>query len=152
MTHRSRQDATVIIACTALLYLTVANLTYAQSYDGTYSGAIVCEPIPGVTAGLLKTLFTLRISGEKIDYEREVLRPTGEAPLGITEKGTGGLDPDGELTLTGTAKGRSFRSESRYRGKFAGNGISLSGTQIWTFLGKPTPHSRSCTIELTRSN
>ena len=60
-------------------------------YDGTYRGTIACDPIPGVTAGPLKTLFTLRVAGDVISYEGEVIRPTGEAPLGITESVAGAL-------------------------------------------------------------
>jgi hypothetical protein len=103
-----------------------------------------------VTAGPLKTLFTLRIAGNKIGYEREVIRPTGEAPLGITERGAGLFEPDGQLTLTGSARGRTFSSEATYKGKLSGDTIRLTGKQVWTYVDKATPHTRPCTVDLTR--
>lgn len=123
---------------------------YAQSLDGTYRGSIACEPIPGVTSIALKTLFTLRVQGDKVEYEREVLRPTGEAPLGITERGTGHMDNDGRVTLTGTARGRTFSSEASYKGTITAQSVRLTGTQIWTYMDKAAPHHRPCTIDLTR--
>jgi hypothetical protein len=135
----------------SLVLLTAAASVHAQAVDGTYTGSLTCEAIPGVTAAPLKTLFTLRIAGNKIGYEREVIRPTGEAPLGITERGIGRLDADGELTLTGSARGRTFSSEATYKGKPTGDTIRLAGTQIWTYIDKPTPHSRPCTVDLTRA-
>ena len=141
-----------LIAGSLLFYFAIAIQAHAQSYDGTYRGTIACDPIPGVTAGPLKTLFTLRVAGDVISYEREVIRPTREAPLGITESGSGSINGRNELILTGTAKGRTFRNDARYSGKLAGNPICLTGAQVWTYIDKPTPHTRPCTIEVTKSN
>ncbi len=133
------------------LLLTARPAALAQSYDGTYTGTIFCEPIPGVTTKPLQTPFTLRIAGEKIDYEREVLRPDEKTPLGVTEKGAGKLGADGELVLSGAAAGRTFRGDAKYQGKFSADSIRLTGTQVWTYSDKPAPFHRSCTIELKRS-
>lgn len=134
-------------------YLAIAAQTtaLAQSYDGTYTGTIFCEPIPGVTTKPLQTPFTLRIAGEKIDYEREVLRPDERTPLGVTEKGAGKLGAGGELMLSGAAAGRTFRGDAQYQGKISADSIRLTGTQVWTYPDKPAPFHRSCTIELKRS-
>ena len=140
-----------LLARSLLFYCAITIQAYAQSYDGTYSGTIACDPIPGVTAGPLKTLFTMRVAGDVITYEREVIRPTGEAPLGITETGRGSITAERELILTGTAKGRTFHSDATYRGKFTGDAIRLTGAQVWTYAEKPTPHTRPCTVELTKS-
>ena len=93
-----------LVACFLVFYFAIAIQAHAQSYDGTYRGTIACDPIPGVTAGPLKTLFTLRVAGDVISYEREVIRPIGESPLGITESGRGSINGESELILTGTAK------------------------------------------------
>ena len=103
-----------LLARSLLICCAITIQAYAQSYDGTYSGTIACDPIPGVTAGPLKTVFTLRVAGDVITYEREVIRPTGEAPLGMTETGRGSITAERELILTGTAKGRTFRIDATY--------------------------------------
>jgi hypothetical protein len=38
------------------------------------------------------------------------------------------------------------------KGKPSGDGIRLSGTQVWTYMDKAPPHTRLCTVDLTRGS
>ena len=61
------------------------------SYDGRYVGVITCDVLPGQTAGALKTEFSMTVAEGQARYEREVLRPTGNGRLGVTERGGGSV-------------------------------------------------------------
>jgi hypothetical protein len=123
----------------------------SSGHDGRYAGFIACDPIPGQTAQPLKTDFSLTVAGGKAEYQREVLRPTSPGRLGVTERGAGTVSSSGELTLTGGAGGQTWRYEATYRGRFEGTRLRLSGDQRW-HLGNRPPHSRPCTIDVSRAD
>ncbi len=125
-------------------------MAHAQVHDGTYVGSISCARIPGQTRGPLQTAFSMTIAAGQARYERDVMRPEdGKAKLGVTERGTGTVSPGGEISLSGSAGRADWSYEAKYRGRFEGNAVNLSGTQIWRLPGR-SDHERPCTITLSR--
>jgi hypothetical protein len=125
--------------------------TGASEYDGRYTGLINCDVLPGQTVEQLKTEFSLKIIGSQAEYQREVLRPTDRGRLGVTERGTGTVSPDGEVSLTGSAAGQTWSYEAKYSGRFEGKNLRLTGAQMWRLSQRPTL-TRRCTIGVSRSD
>jgi len=121
----------------------------ASEYDGRYTGLINCDVLPGQTVEQLKTEFSLKIIGSQAEYQREVLRPTDRGRLGVTERGTGTVSPDGEVSLTGSAAGQTWSYEAKYSGRFEGKNLRLKGAQSWRLPQRT--HTRPCTIGVSRS-
>lgn len=134
----------------ALVGLPLAAAGAATEYDGRYAGTIACDAIPGVTSGPLRTEFVVRVADGQARYEREVLRPDGNMPQGITERGTGAVSADGEVTLTGSAGASGWSYQATYRGRIAGRQMRLSGAQEWRFTTR-APLVRPCTITAARA-
>jgi hypothetical protein len=122
----------------------------AADRDGRYGGSITCDVLPGQTVEQLKTEFSMTVVDGRAQYQREVLRPTGRARLGVTERGTGTVSRDGDVSLTGSAGGPTWSYEATYQGRFEGARLRLSGRQLWHLPGRGA-HSRPCAIEVSRS-
>jgi hypothetical protein len=123
----------------------------AAEHAGRYAGTISCEVLPGQTTQPLKTELSMTIAGGQASYEREVLRPTSTARLGVTERGTGTVTPSGDVTLTGAAAGQTWSDEATYRGRLEGRAVSLSGAQRWRLPSNAT-HSRPCTGAVSKAD
>jgi hypothetical protein len=119
-------------------------------YDGSYSGTMTCDLIPGQTSRPLVVEFSMTVADGRVTYEREVMRPDSRERLGVTERGGGTVSPTGEVSLTGYAEGRAWSYAASYRGPFGANSLRLSGTQVWILGAKPA-HNRSCAIDVSRS-
>jgi hypothetical protein len=52
--------------------------------------------------------------------------------------------------MTGSASGATWSYEATYRERLEGPRLQLSGTQLWHLSGR-APHSRPCTIDVSRS-
>jgi serine/threonine-protein kinase len=122
----------------------------APAYTGRFSGVITCDPIPGRTYAQLQVEFALNIANGRVEYERDVRAATSLRRIGVTERGTGTVSPDGEVSLTGSAAGRDWAYEATYHGRIDGQRLRLEGTQIWR-LPEMVGHKRPCTIEVSRS-
>ena len=143
-----RHASRVLVA--ALVWVVPTLAFGAPEHDGNYTGYITCDMIPGQTATSLRTEFSLTIAGDRIEYQREVLRPEDAARMGVTERGRGSVSPAGEVLLRGSAIGSGFSFDSSYRGQISGRVLHLQGSQFWQLARRP-PHSRPCTIALSRS-
>ena len=122
----------------------------ARARDGTYTGIIECDTIPERTSGPLRTDFVLSIKGNRASYERELLKPTSAARMGVTERGTGTISEAGQLTLVGGAGAQTWSYQGTYKGQFEGTSLRLSGAQEWR-LAERGARSRPCTIRAVRS-
>jgi hypothetical protein len=116
-------------------------------YDGSYTGTIACDQIPGYTRGPLKAGFFLKIADGQAEYERWHVRPTA-AGLDVTERGTGTVSSQGEVALTSETGGVAY--QATYRGQIEGKLLRLSGVQVWQLPDKVN-YERSCTIAVSRS-
>ncbi len=122
----------------------------ATEYDGSYSGIITCDALPGDKP--LRTSFLLKIDDGRARYEREVLQANTTIPAGVTERGSGTVSPSGELVLTGAATGPRWKYQATYRGQIAGKTLRLTGTQQWQLPVSGAAHTRPCTITVSRSD
>ena len=118
-----------------------------SQYDGSYTGTIECDQIPGHTRGPLKAGFFLKIASGQAEYERWHVRPAA-AGLGATERGTGTVSSTGEVSLTSETGGVAH--QATYRGQIDGKLLRLSGIQVWQLPDKVN-YKRPCTIAVSRS-
>ena len=146
----SRPARAALAACAAVLASLAPPASGQLEYDGRYTGPIECDVIPGQTVQSLKTEFSLTVANGRALYQREVLKPTGTGRLGVTERGTGTVLASGEVSLRGGAAAQTWSYEASYQGRFDGKGIRFSGAQLWS-LPNRAPHSRPCTIALSRA-
>jgi hypothetical protein len=116
-------------------------------YDGSYTGTIACDQIPGYTRGPLKAGFFLKIAGGQAEYERWHVRPAA-AGLDPTERGTGMVSSTGEVSLTSETGAVAY--QATYRGQIDGKLVRLSGIQVWQLPDKVN-YERPCTIAVSRS-
>ena len=145
--------------CAALVAIVVAvllpSLTVGVSlYDGSYTGMIECDPIPGYTTNPLKREFTLKIADGRAQYERRlVLPPTRLLPTDVDpiERGAGRVSSTGEVSLTGEVGDLTGGYGATYRGQIDGQLLRLSGIQVWQLPDRADYYKRSCTITVTRS-
>jgi hypothetical protein len=150
MTSSLRLAARVLLGVALVLGASAGASAGADDYDGSYSGVIRCEAIPGQTTGRLQTDFTMKVAAGKVEYQRPVLQPTSRVRTGVIERGTGTVSPEGAISLIGGASGRDWNYEASYQGRVTGTSVQLSGSQLWRLPGR-AEHSRPCTIALARS-
>jgi hypothetical protein len=140
----------VLLAC-ALLTVSSQSLAASPSdYDGTYSGSIECDALPGQEP-LRNEHFPVEFKNGQAQYERDVRKANTATPSGVTAKGKGTVSPDGDVSLTETAVGKGWDFEATYRGRFDGKTAQLSGAQHWHLQGTGAPWTRPCTIMLSPS-
>jgi hypothetical protein len=139
------------VTCTLLVGLPASGALGASEYDGKYIAEIRCDIIPGLTTRPLRTEFSLKITDGRAQYEREALQPDSKIPAGVTERGSGAVTPSGEVTLNGSATGRSGAYDATYRGQLSGKALVLKGTQKWRLPDGGT-HVRPCGINASRSD
>jgi len=140
----------VLLTC-ALLTVTSQSLTASPSdYDGTYSGTIECDALPGQEP-LRNEQFPLEFKNGQAQYERDVRKANSTVPIGVTAQGKGTVSPDGDVSLTETAVGKGWSFEATYRGQFDGKTAQLSGAQHWRLPDTGEPYTRPCTIKLSAS-
>jgi hypothetical protein len=121
-------------------------LVGASPFDGTYDGTIHCDALPGAS-GRLNAPFSLTITTDRVQYEGQIVTRTGE-PTGNVERGTGTIQPDGDLVLTGLGLGLGFSYKARYVGQLKGDVIQLTGEQRGRIGPETASSPRSCTIDL----
>ena len=116
-----------------------------SQYDGSYTGTLACDQIPGHTSGPLKVAFFLTINGARAEYERWHVRPP--AGLDFTERGSGTVSSTGEVSLMCENCGVAY--QATYRGRVDGKHLHLSGIQVWQFPDKGD-YQRPCAIAVSR--
>ena len=136
-------------AAASLLWLPLA-VGADSKFDGRYSGRITCDAIPGQTSVPLNTAFVMTVREGKAEYQREIIQPDSQRPLGITERGLSMVSPEGELSLKGGASGPTWSYEASYAGKLEGKAGQLNGQQVWRFQGKPV-QTRPCSVAVRLS-
>jgi hypothetical protein len=146
-----RQTLWDLYACGVVIVVVVWLPSLAlgtAQYDGSYTGTIACDQIPGHTRGPLKAAFFLKIGGGEAEYERWHVRPAA-AGLDATERGTGTVSSTGEVSLTSETGGVAY--QATYRGQIDGKLFRLSGVQVWQLPDKMN-YKRPCTITVSRSD
>jgi hypothetical protein len=132
------------------LLLAAAPDVRAQSFDGEYGGKMACG-ILTESRQPLSVDFSMKVSGGKAMYEREILRPgpdgSGPVRTGSFERGMGTVSAQGDVLLRGKGD-PPFVVEGEYKGQIQGNPIKLTGTQRWMIRG--AAEERSCEVELRR--
>jgi hypothetical protein len=126
-----------------------AGLFGAPPFDGAYDGTIHCD-LHSVT-GRQDASFSLTIAADRISYESRIVTRAGELTDDF-ERGTGTIQPDGELVLTGLGLGVGFSYKARYVGQLKGGMIQLVGEQRGRIGLDTAPDSRSCTIDLRHAS
>lgn len=116
---------------------------------GRYAGRIACDALPGLTSKPLDAGFTMTVRDGKVDFERRVLKPDSRHPSGVVERGHGTVSADGDIMLSGSARGGNWRYESSYAGRFESGEPRLSGTQTWQ-LPDGVRQVRKCSIDRVR--
>jgi hypothetical protein len=122
-------------------------------YDGSYTGAIECDQIPGYTSRPLTREFTLKIADRRAQYEWRLALPTTRLlPTDVDpiERGAGTVSSTGEVSLTGEVGDLTVGYEATYRGQIDDQFLRLSGVQVWQ-LPDGAEYKRSCTIAVSRS-
>jgi len=140
----------LLLTCVLLAVASPSLAASSTNYDGTYSGHISCDAMPG--AGPLQNeQFPLVFKNGQAQYVRAVLQANAATPSGVTAQGKGTVSPDGDVSLTETAEGQGWGFEATYRGRFDGKTARLSGAQRWRLAGTGVPYTRPCTITLSPS-
>src|SRR5215510_673492 len=148
---RWKPCAALVATLGAILFPSLA--VGVSLYDGSYTGTIECDQIPGYTTRPLKRDFTLKIADGRAQYERRlVLPPTRLLPTDVDpiERGAGTVSSAGDVSLTGEAGDLTGGYEATYRGQIDGQLLRLSGVQVWQLPNK-ADHKRSCTIAVSHS-
>lgn len=137
------------VALTALAGSLACPGATAGHPDGRYVGRIACDALPGLTRKPLDAEFTMTVRDGKVDFERKVLQPDSRHPSGVVERGHGTVSADGEITLSGSARGGNWRYEASYAGRSGSDETRLSGTQTWHMPGGVN-RVRNCSIDRVR--
>lgn len=120
----------------------------AQSFDGYYSGRLMCDPIPSKSIGALNIAFNLTLTRGNATYRRAIYSPDGKMFL-TNETGEGGVSADGRVALSGRAEFSSWHYQASYGGKVVGNALELTGVQHWEFADA-SPYDRPCKATVAR--
>jgi hypothetical protein len=119
----------------------------AQSPDGVWRGQMACPAHLNMRA--VNAPFQLTVASGQARYERAINTADGR-PSGNVERGAGSVAPDGSVVLNGQGRGAPGSDLSTsFRGRLAGNAMTLEGEQRWTVNGRALP-PRPCTIRVTR--
>jgi hypothetical protein len=137
-----------VVAMLAMLSLLLsAESALSQSLEGQYKGKLDCAKLPYTKAELAAEPVALTISGGKVSFSRTLYDHDRNEVVG-KETGSGAVAPDGSITLSGGWTGRRDTLKSSYRGRFAGDGATLSGTHIVSYEGKT--YNRTCSMTIGR--
>jgi hypothetical protein len=117
----------------------------AQSPQGKFRGAYVCEKLP-TTRDILLAPLDLVIDGGNVVFARPLFNLNGTRVVG-SELGKGTIDGDGRLRLTSEWSFLGNTAQGDYSGMLTANGGTLTGTQTWTGPGGAAL-KRSCTAAL----
>jgi hypothetical protein len=88
----------------------------AQSFDGYFSGRLMCDPIPSKSIGALNIAFNLTVTRGNATYRRAIYTPDGKMFL-TNETGEGKVADDGTIALSGRAEFSSWHYQASYGGK-----------------------------------
>lgn len=98
--------------------------------------------------------FRMTVTGGQARFEREIGTPDGR-PTGTFERGSGTVEPNGTVTLTGGGQGRGTQTgltwsfASSYSGRITGGSLTMQGQQRWQ-IPRTADATRSCTITLSK--
>jgi hypothetical protein len=134
---------TMAAALTAVLVVTVT--ASARSFDGAYRGTLNCAKLSWTKAPLSNEPVSVAIVDGKVSYSR-VLYGVDRTTVVGQESGTGTIDSDGAIALTGGSTGRLGSMTATYKGKVENAAAILNGAQSVTSHGKT--EIRACTLQL----
>lgn len=138
----------LLLVCAVAAFSSPSLAASSIDYDGQYSGLILCDALPNIAP--LRTTFFLEITNGHAQYHKDVLQANTSTPSGVTERGTGTVSPDGDVSLKGSAEGPGWSFEAAYQGKFSGKNLQLSGAQKWRLpASSGGAQTRPCTISLS---
>jgi len=140
----------LLLVCAVAAFSSPSLAASSSDFDGKYSGPIMCDALP--VAAPLHTTFFLEITNGLAAYHKDVLQANTGLPSGVTERGTGTVSPDGDVSLKGSAGAPGWSFEAAYQGKFSGKNLHLSGAQKWSLpASSGGAQTRPCTISLSPS-
>ena len=118
----------------------------AQTIEGKFRGAYVCEKLP-TTRDILRAPIDLVIKGQNVQFARPLFNLTGTRVVG-TEMADGSINGDGQLHVTSEWSFLGNTAIGDYSGSLTKTGGTLTGRQTWTGPGGASPVVRSCTVAL----
>ena len=120
---------------------------FSQSLDGKYKATLNCDKLPFTKAPLTNEPVTLIIAGGTASYSRTLYGYDHNTVVG-KEVGTGRVEQDGMITMSGGWKGRRDSLKANYHGKLAGSSTTLVGKHIMTYKGQT--YGRSCSMTVAK--
>lgn len=139
MMHRTTIAAAVILQSAAAMPVSAA------PFDGAYRGTLNCAKLSWTKAPLSNEPVSIAIMDGKASYSR-VLYGADRSTVVGQESGTGTVEPDGAIALTGGSDGRLSTMKATYKGKIERGAAILNGAQSVTYQGKT--EVRACTLQL----
>ena len=133
------------IATAIILQLAAAAPVTAASFDGAYRGTLNCAKLSWTKAPLTNEPVSIAIMDGRVSYSR-VLYGVDRTTVVGQESGSGTVEPDGTIALTGGSTGRLGTMKATYKGKIENGAAILNGAQSVTYQGKT--ESRACTLQL----
>jgi hypothetical protein len=133
------------IAAAIILQSVAAAPVTAASFDGAYRGTLNCAKLSWTKAPLSNEPVSIAIMDGKVSYSR-VLYGVDRSTVVGQESGSGTIEPDGTIALTGGSSGRLGTMKATYKGKIEGGAAVLNGAQSVTYQGKT--EIRACTLQL----
>jgi hypothetical protein len=119
----------------------------AQGLDGTWQGRIRCEAAGSL--GPLSAPIKITVAGTQARYERPVMNPADTSKVLATETGGGTLSPDGQVRMSGTVGGATWRQDTVISGRMTRPGTTLGGNVTTFNRGNNAGVERRCTITVT---
>jgi hypothetical protein len=133
------------IATAIILHLAAAAPVTAGSFDGAYRGTLNCAKLSWTKAPLTNEPVSIAIMDGRVSYSR-VLYGVDRTTVVGQESGSGTVDLDGTIALTGGSTGRLGTMKATYKGKIENGAAILNGAQSVTYQGKT--EIRACTLQL----
>jgi hypothetical protein len=133
------------IAAAIILQSAAAAPATAASFDGAYRGTLNCAKLSWTKAPLSNEPVSIAIMDGKVSYSR-VLYGVDRSTVVGQESGSGTIEPDGTIALTGGSAGRLGTMKATYKGKIEGGAAILNGAQSVIYQGKT--EIRACTLQL----
>ena len=118
----------------------------AQTPEGKFRGAYVCEKLP-LTRNILRTPLDLVIRGKEVQFARPLFNLRGTRVVG-SELGAGTVDDGGTLHLRSEWTFRGNIAHADYSGTLTPSGGTLAGTQTWSSRNGGQTVTRTCTAAL----
>ena len=123
------------IAAAFILQLAAAVSVSAASFDGAYRGTLNCAKLSWTKAPLTNEPVSIAIMDGKVSYSR-VLYGVDRTTVVGQESGSGTVEPDGTIALTGGSTGRLGTMKATDKGKIESGAAILNGAQSVTYQGK----------------